>query len=460
MTTYAYVGRRVAGLLSPERRAILSNSVYLIGTTIATSGLGFAYWWVAARRFSAEQVGVAAAAVSAMTLLGYVGVLGFGTLLIVEINKRRDRAAAYIATGVAVSGLAGIALGLAALLAAPVLSGDLARFAAHLVAAILFPLGVGLTAASLVVDHALIGLLRGSTQFARNATFAAGKLALLAVAALALGGASSVTIFATWVGGLFGSMLLVAALALRSERRLARYRPESGFLRRLGPEMLKHHTLNIALQAPNLTLPVLVATVLSAAAAGYFYAAWMMAGFVAVATPALGITLFAVGARSKTGLAHSTRLTLVVSFLLAGAGSLAAIVLGRTLLATFGRAYADQGADALVFLTLATLPGIFKTHFVQLERIHGRIGQGAIVVVAACILELSAAAIGAGRDGLVGLSAGYAAAVTLEAGLMAPMVLRAAELWPLGGGPRAASEIPGPEPPPAGTAGEEPLEGA
>jgi hypothetical protein len=77
-------------------------------------------------------------------------------------------------------------------------------------------------------------------------------------------------------------------------------------------------------------------------------------------------------------------------------------------------------------LTLATLPGIIKVHFIQVYRVAGRIGTAATIISAAALLELSAASIGARQGGLVGLSYGYLGAVLLEACLMSPSVLRAA----------------------------------
>jgi O-antigen/teichoic acid export membrane protein len=418
----------LARLLTPDRRTILWNSSTLVATTVVTAGLGFGFWWLAARRFSAQQVGLAAAAVSAMTLLGFIGMLGFGTLLIAEIHRRGERAMAYIATAILVNCAAGAVLGAVAVLAAPYLSPEFATFTRDAAGQILFPVGVGLTAATFVADQALIGLLRGGTQFLRNAVFAAAKLALLAVAGVALA-ATSVTIFATWVAGLAASTLVIGAIALRHERRLDRYRPDSEILRHLGRGMLKHHALNMAVQAPSLALPVVVATALSTTAAGYFYVAWMVAGFIAVAAPALGLTLYAVGSRSPAGLANSIRLTLALSFLITGLGCLAAIVGGRLLLSTFGAAYATEGTSPLIILALAMLPGIVKGHFVQVQRIAGRLGTAAAILAVGALLELSAAVIGAQRGGLVGLSEGYMVSVFVEAAVMGPSVIRAAGLW-------------------------------
>jgi O-antigen/teichoic acid export membrane protein len=423
------MNRVIARLLTADRRTILSNSSYFVSTTVVTAALGFGYWWLAARRFSPQEVGLAAAVVSAMTLLGNVAMLGFGTLLIAELHRRGDRAAAYVATALLISSMAGAVLGVGALLLAPWAPAELASFARDTGGIVLFPLGVALTTASLVADEALIGLLRGGTRFARNAVFAVGKLVVLAAVAVAVGGASAVTIFAAWVAGLLVSILFVVAVGLRLERRAQRYRPDAEVLRHLSRGMFQHHALNMAFLAPGLALPVVVATALSTTAAGYFYVASMMAGIVSIAAPALGITLYAVGSRSPSGLSHAMRLTLVLSFLITGAGCAVAVVAGRPLLSTFGSGYAAEGTAPLIVLTLATLPGIIKVHFIQVYRIARRIGTAAVITGAGAVLELSAAAIGARQGGLVGLSLGFALAVLLEATAMSPSVLGAAGLW-------------------------------
>ncbi len=80
----------------------------------------------------------------------------------------------------------------------------------------------------------------------------------------------------------------------------------------------------------------------------------MMAGFVAIATPAFGMTLFAVAARSPS----AVRLTLAVSFVFGGAGTTAAIVFGPFVLVAFGKESAVEASIALIVLTLVTLPGV------------------------------------------------------------------------------------------------------
>src|SRR5881227_2001050 len=67
---------------------ILVNAGSLVGTTAVTSVLGFVYWWLAAREFPPEVIGIASASISAMMLLGNFCMLGLGTLLITELPRQ------------------------------------------------------------------------------------------------------------------------------------------------------------------------------------------------------------------------------------------------------------------------------------------------------------------------------------------------------------------------------------
>src|SRR4051794_13065486 len=165
-------------------RVLLSNAGSLVGSIAVTSLLGFPYWWVAARAFPAAAVGFAAASVSAMTLLGTLGMLGLGTLLTAELPRRARDRASLLATALTVAAGAGLVLGLVFALVAPGLLG-LDTFAGRPGAVLLFASGVALTAVTMVSDQAMIGLLRGGLQLRRNIIFALSKLLLLAIVAVA-----------------------------------------------------------------------------------------------------------------------------------------------------------------------------------------------------------------------------------------------------------------------------------
>ncbi|MFL5705410.1 MAG: lipopolysaccharide biosynthesis protein, partial [Ktedonobacteraceae bacterium] len=165
-----------------KNSVILVNAGSLVGTMAVTSVLGFAYWWLAARQFSPEAFGLASAAISAMTLLGTLGVMGLGTLLMGELPRQRGKEASLISTTLIVVGVVGSCFGLVFAAVAPYLSTDFQVLRTSMENVALFAVGVSLTAITIVLDQAMVGLLRGELQLWRNALFAGVKLAALFVA--------------------------------------------------------------------------------------------------------------------------------------------------------------------------------------------------------------------------------------------------------------------------------------
>src|SRR5947208_4140848 len=151
---------------------MLVNAGSLISTTAVTSMLGFVYWWVAARWFPPEAVGLGSAAISAMTLLAIISTLGLGTLLTGELARQPGKEGSLISASLIVAGGAGGCAGIVFALVAPFVATDFQALRASVVDILLFAAGVSLTTIALVLDYALIGLLRGGLPFCRTTLFA------------------------------------------------------------------------------------------------------------------------------------------------------------------------------------------------------------------------------------------------------------------------------------------------
>ena len=295
---------------------MLFNAGSLAGTTAVTSLLGFLYWWIAARKFSPEAVGFASAAISAMLLLGTACVLGLGTLLIGELPRQKEREAALISAALILVGGVGGLVGIIFAIALPLVSGDFKLLSANLSNIAMFALGVSLTSVTIVLDQACVGLLRGDAQFWRNTFFAVAKFILVYLVAIWLIRDTGMAIYAAWTISNALSLLVLAVYApVRGGLLRALYAPQWGMLRKLGPEALRHHVLNLTLQAPTLILPVLVTVLLSVTINAWFYVAWRVAAFVFVVPVVLPTALYAASAAEPAALAGKIRLTLGLSTL-------------------------------------------------------------------------------------------------------------------------------------------------
>jgi len=147
------------------------NAGSLMATTAITSLFGFAYWWLAARSAPAEAVGQASAAVSAMTLIGTIGMFGMGTMLISDLPALRGRRWELISTCLLVAGSAATLGGLGYVAVAHLAVPGLQHALGSTAATVLLVFGIALNAMTLVLDEALVGLLQGPLQLMRNAWF-------------------------------------------------------------------------------------------------------------------------------------------------------------------------------------------------------------------------------------------------------------------------------------------------
>jgi O-antigen/teichoic acid export membrane protein len=419
------------------RRAILVNAGSLVGTTAVTAGLGFVYWLVAARVFSPGVVGLASALISAMSLLGFVGMLGLGSLLMGELPRQPERASSLITSAVVASAFAGAVLGLIFAIVASDVSAEFHPLGESLSLMALFAFGVALTSASLVLDQALIGMLFGGLQFARNACFAVVKLAALALLSLWASDQFGTSIYATWAVGNLVAFVMVAAVGASQGWWRLNALPEWNVFHGLRRAAAGHHALNLALQFPVLALPIVVTGILSAAFNAYFYVAWMVAtSFVWVAPYALSVVLYTVGSKNPATVHRAARFTIGLSFLLGLVGIGAIQLLSGPVLSIFGATYALHAGTSLRIMVLAVVPLVIKDHFVSISRLEGRLAQGAMLVSAGAILEVVGAAIGAHLGGLIGLSLGWVAMICIEAVVMFPAVFRVVAPAP---SPRAAA---------------------
>jgi O-antigen/teichoic acid export membrane protein len=416
---------RAAALASWQRHHdLLGGASSLAGTTGVASVLGFAYWALAARLFSQQAVGFGSAAVSAMTLLGTIGMLGLGTVLIGELPRRSPRAGLLCAALLA-SGLGSLVLGLGFAVLAPHFSDRFANISGTAGQAALFAAGVVLTGITLVFDQATIGLLRGGLQLSRNLAFAAVKLVALPAAAVILGHQLGVGITASWV---VGTALSVVAVAIRL--RLAGTpvlpRPDWGVLRGLGKTAVAHNWLNLAIVVPRSLIPVLVTIVVSPSANAAFYAAWTLSGFLYIVPTHLSTVLFAVASADPRAIARKLRFTLRLSALIGLPGMVVLGVTGRLALGVFGAGYARAATVPLLLLVIGYLPTVPKVQYIAVCRAAGRIPRAAAVLTAAAIMEVAAAAAGGTSGGLRGLSLALLGVFLVEGLVTAPAVLRAA----------------------------------
>lgn len=407
-----------------KNSTILFNTSSLIATMLITSALGFAYWWVAARLYSPEAVGLASAATSAMMLLSTFFLLGQGTLLLTELPRHKGLEGSLICASLLVVGISTLVASILFALLAPYISPQLAGLGTTPQTILLFAVGASLASITVILDQAVIGLLQGGIQLWRNTSFSFVKLVLVVVAARYLAQTSGMSIYTTWTIGNILSLLPIIIFLIRKKKwSLKYYRPQWHMLRRLGLASIQHHSLNLILQAPSQLLPLLVTILLSAKMNAWFYIASMIANFVFSLSFSLTTVLHATNAAQVTTLSQKTRLTVTLAILSSLVIGTILVVGAEPILSFFGRSYADNAVGCLRILMLASLPLIIKNHYIAIYRIRDKVARVIVPIALGTLLELGLATYGAHIGQLTGLSLGWVIALLIEALFMLPTVV-------------------------------------
>ncbi len=373
--------------------SMLSSSLSLIVGKVATMGLGFTFWLVAARTFEQGQVGLAAAAVSAVMLCTQLALLGVGSSLIVNYPAHARQPKALLDTAFSLIGLASLVAAGCFFALAVTLLPHLRIVAENPYFAVAFAVMSLLGTLGILLDQISAVLRRGDQMLARAIVFGVVNIALLVPLGIWSRSSGALTIFAAWVGAAFAMGVIGWIQLWRSP---ARYRYKPRIERRLAGPLLRaglpNHWLTLTERAPGLILPIVVTEFVSPEANAAWYAAWMMAWVLYIIPIQVGMTLFAEASHKTAPLARLVRHGVRASLVLGVAGAIVIAAGAPLFLGILGPGYAAAGVTALRILVIAVVPLTFVQAYFIVCRSTGRLREAVITGVVSATLSIGCAA--------------------------------------------------------------------
>ena len=370
----------------PSRRSMVGNSFGLLVGKGLQAMAGFLFWVVAARATSVREVGITAAAVSAVMMCTQLALLGAGSAVIVAVGSGRD-ARAVLDTAFSVVTGASILLGLGYLLIASRLDGNGTAAAGTPAFWLVFVTAVVAGTLMIVLDQANVAFGRGGSSTPRYGLAGVATIAAVVWVGWQAGEPDAVVMFACWS---MGAVVACVVGAVQLRRLIDyRYRPSLRLRqsRRLLGVGIPNQVLTLTERAPGLLIPVLIAHVVSPESAAYWYPAWMMAWAAYSAPVLMGVVHFSEGVRDPSGLGRTTRTSLTWS-IGTGLAIAAVLALGATpLLHLMGAEYAEQSSGALRWLAAGLVAYAVLQAYNAVCRSRGRFAE--------------AIAVGAGLGGLL-----------------------------------------------------------
>jgi O-antigen/teichoic acid export membrane protein len=343
----------VRSLLSRLRTDhLVRNSLYLMVSTGIQGALGFAFWVVIARLFSAEDVGKASSLISATTLLSFFALFGLNTTLMRFLPTARNKGALVTASFVMVGVIACvIAIGYAML--TPFFAPKL-DFVAH---SPLMAAGFAVLTATATVNVLTDSVFMAS----RKAEFCAVTDGLVGggsriVFGVILAGTGAYGLYFASVGG--SAAAAVASIILIII--IFRWRPSlANPLQTLRP-LLKFSGANYVANSlnllPGVVVPLIVLDRLGAKAAGHYFLAFQMATILFTAAAAVELSFMAEGSQAGANWRAIRRRSRRLAIKLFVPAGLVTALGAHWILLAFGTAYSLSGTGSLEVLAAAVLP--------------------------------------------------------------------------------------------------------
>lgn len=400
---------RVRGAIQDSATLAINSGALAIGT-VATAGLGFVYWWLAARLFPPEAIGHASALLSIVGLTALLGEAGLGTLLVGEIVRHPKRASSLVTAAASIGAALAVGLGLAFVLGTHFVQST--RPIDGWLAGFIFVLGCGLTAFTMVVDQAFVGSLNSTGRMIQQVFFSVFKLMLIVIAA-AVSQTSSTTILLSWVAGLLTSWIAVDLVTRGGARRLLGI-PDFRLLHTFRRKVFDHYALDVTMQAPGIIVPYLVLVLLSPAATAAFSVLWMLVSTAAAIPAVLATVLFPVIRAGPDKSRHHFLLSLTASLLFSLACAVFILFYSQHILEVFNPAYREIAGSSLRLLGFSLLGSTLKFHACALARLGDAMRRASLPFALGGLLELGFVVAGAKLGGLEGLVIGWTIAVSIE----------------------------------------------
>lgn len=398
-----------------------TSAIGLILGKLAQMGLGFLFWIVAARLASSDDVGLAAAAVSAIMLCTQMSLLGTGAAYILRY-PRSERPSELLDVAVTLVTVAALVVGGVALICMRFFLDEFVALASHVTFTVAFAAVAILGTITLLFDQVAMAIGRGDHVLIRNA--ASGVIAIVVLALMKVAGIDLVgrQLFYVWILGgvtafVYGLIQLRHTLAYRC--RPAWDGPTVRQLLRLG---MPNHILTLAQRTPGLLLPVMVASLLSLTDNAHWYIVWMMAWAVYIAPISVGIGLFAEASRRPEAAASATRKAIRWSLAIGSLGAGALALSAGPLLSFLGPGYSSAGAAPLRILLVAVIPITVVEAYFATCRSRSLMLEPIVTAVMTGFVACTGMLVVGTRDGLVGGLVGMAlvwVAIQCVAGLWA-----------------------------------------
>ena len=334
--------------------SLYRNAVYLILNSGFTSALGFAFWILAARLYSDEEVGLVSAAIAAAAFLVTLSNFGLDFGLVRFLSNSDQRSNAMVNSCFTIGGLVALASSLIFLAGVNIWSPALTFLRQNPLLSGSFVVGVVAWAIHVLLHNVFVAHQRSKFTLLQGIIQSITKLILIVSLSGTVYGFGILT---SW-GISFAAAVAVGLLFLLP--RLQRgYYPLPTIKKEVVKEIahfsLANYAVGLVGRISGFILPLMIINLLGPEQSAYFYIASAVISNGLMLIPAgISLSLFAEGSHDEEYLGDYIRKSLKFSFLILVPLIILVFLIGDKILLLFGKAYSQEATKLLWILALSS----------------------------------------------------------------------------------------------------------
>jgi O-antigen/teichoic acid export membrane protein len=349
---------------------LVRNSLYLMLSNALQAAIGFGFWILMARLFSAQNVGIASSLISSTSILAFFALVGLNTTVMRFLPTARNKNGLLTAAFVMVSGVAAV-IATGYVLLTPIVAPRLDFVAHSVVMTAGFALLAAATAVNVLTDSVFI--TRRRAELCAITDGLVGGVSKVAIGVILAGGSA----YGLYLASL-GGPAMAAVVSIILIIAVLHWRPSLTHSMQTLKPLLKFSGANYAANSmnllPNVVVPLIVLDRLGAKDAGYYFVAFQIAGILMTAAAVIEASFMAEGSQAGANWRVIRRRSIRLGIFIFVPGSIVTVLAAHWMLLAFGSAYSLQGTGSLEMLAAAVLPVAACSWSWTVLRLTGRLG--------------------------------------------------------------------------------------
>lgn len=340
--------------------SLFKNAFFLMLSSISTAGFGFIFWFLAAKFYSASDVGIATGIMSSMTLI--VNLSRFGLdYSIIRFFPTHDKCKVF-STSTVISTLIALIFGLIFISGINSFSPELSFLRSPLYTLFYF---ISLTSSSVIFMAGIFFVAIREAEFQLYLNLIVGSRVLFVILFISLG---AIGIFYAVGASFFIAFFISLVLILKSGTDL-KLRIDRKFLTDSFNFSAGNFLTGLFMTVPNTLLPIMILNMHLVEQAAYYYIVFGIVSLLFMIPESISTSLFVEGSNGQS-LKKTVIQSLVIIFLLLTPIALFFYLCGSLILGFIGQDYVAGGSGVFTLMIFASFFVVVNNIYFAIKRIQ------------------------------------------------------------------------------------------